>query len=133
MLVVNLINGDWSAAWGNFESICDRSIQFVASLFTDILPTAFSDVWDDLLNIASVALDLLITLITGKTGEAATELKTGIVNAGAEMVDGMLGWVPGVSGVVDGMRNQLLRVPTAANTAMSQFGPVVTGHIDAAS
>ena len=133
MLVVNLINGDWSAAWGNFESICDRSIQFVASLFTDILPTAFSDVWDDLLNIASVALDLLITLITGKTGEAATELKTGIVNAGAEMVDGMLGWVPGVSGVVDGMRNQLLRVPTEANTAMSQFGPVVTGHIDAAS
>ena len=45
----------------------------------------------------------------------------------------MLGWVPGVSGVVDGMRNQLLRVPTEANTAMSQFGPVVTGHIDAAS
>jgi TP901 family phage tail tape measure protein len=131
MLIVNLINGDFSAAWENIKNIVQNNIDFIVQLVTDVLPTAFSDVWDDILSLASIALDLLIQLITGKTGEAATELKEGIVNAGAEMVDGMLGWVPGVSGVVDGMRDELLRVPDEANTAMSQFGPVVTGHIDA--
>lgn len=131
MLIVNLINGDFSAAWENIKNIVQNSIDFIVQLITEVLPTAFSDVWDDILSLASIALDLLIQLITGKTGEAATELKEGIVNAGAGMVDGMLGWVPGVSGVVDGMRDELLRVPDEANTAMSQFGPVVTGHIDA--
>lgn len=132
MLVVNIINMDWAAAWDNAGSIVQRAFNFIISIFNgDLLSQAVKGVWDNVLNIISETLDLIIGIITGKTGEAATSLKNGMVNAGAEMINGTIGWIPGVSGVVNGIVNKLTEVPTGASQAMTAFGPAVTGPIDA--
>lgn len=132
MLVVNLINGDWNAAWQNAVNIVQNTWNLIVSIFNgQLLSNAVKGVWDNVLAIISETLDFIIALITGKTGEAATSLKNGMVNAGAEMINGTIGWIPGVSGVVDGMVSKLTEVPTGASQSMQAFGPAVTGPIDA--
>lgn len=96
MLVVNAINGDWSAAWQNAQNIVQRSWDFIVSIFNgQLLYNAVKGVWDNVLLIISQTLDLIIGIITGKTGEAATSLKNGMVKAGADMITGTIGWIPG--------------------------------------